>query len=250
MQSRPLRPTGSQSAGDNNRLAVVGNLGKARRSWGSLSWVLVREGADPGVLWMFYTAVAQAVLLFGAETWVLTPRMEKALDSFHSRVARRITGRQPRQRKDGSWVYPPMVRARKESVMMGIRTSIKRRQNTVAEYIATRPILDLCEQATWQPGARVSWRWWEHSRIDLEGGAKMGSGIIDDKRGNIFRGGFGRGAKQDRRRGQGGVSGSERVQWRGLERDGGRLSTHLDLQKDRNHDGKQISNIKLKRDRA
>ena len=52
-----------------------------------------------------YKSVAQAVLLFGADTWVLTQRMEKALDSFKSRVARRLTGKQPRQRTDGSWDY-------------------------------------------------------------------------------------------------------------------------------------------------
>ena len=83
---------------------MVGNLGKAWRSWGRLSWVLGREGADPKVSNIFYTAVTQAVLLFGAETWVLTLRMEKALDSFQSRFARKITGRQPRRRKDGSWI--------------------------------------------------------------------------------------------------------------------------------------------------
>ena len=76
---------------------VVGNLGKARRCRGRLSQVLGREGADPKVFQAFYNAVTQAVLLFGAETWVLTPRMEKALDSFQSRVARNITGRQPRR---------------------------------------------------------------------------------------------------------------------------------------------------------
>ena len=49
----------------------------------------------------FYKAVAQAVLLFGAETWVLTPRMEQVLDSFQHRVARRITVKQ--QRRQGVW---------------------------------------------------------------------------------------------------------------------------------------------------
>ena len=50
-----------------------------------------------------YKSVDQSVLLFGAEMWVLTQRMEKALDSFKSRVARRLTGKQPRQRTYGSW---------------------------------------------------------------------------------------------------------------------------------------------------
>ena len=76
---------------------VVGNLVKAGRSWGRLYRVLGWEGADPKVSREFYTAVTQAVLLFGEETWVLTPLMEKALDSFQSRVARKITGRQPRR---------------------------------------------------------------------------------------------------------------------------------------------------------
>ena len=30
----------------------------------------------------FYKTVSQAVLLFGAETWVITPRMGRDLDSF------------------------------------------------------------------------------------------------------------------------------------------------------------------------
>ena len=119
------------TAGDDDWMELVGNLGKAQRSWGRLSRVLGQEGADPKVSRMLYTAVAQAVLLFGAKTWVLTPRMEKALDSFQSRVARKTTGRQSRQSKDGIWVYPPLAGARKEAGMVGIRTSITRRQNTV-----------------------------------------------------------------------------------------------------------------------
>ena len=104
----------------------------------------------------FYTAVTQAVLLFGADTWFPNPLMEKALESFQSRVVRNITGRQPRQKKDGSWDYPPLAGALREAGMVGIRMSITRRQNTVAQYISTRTILDLCEKSTWNPGARVS----------------------------------------------------------------------------------------------
>ena len=131
--------------------------------------MLSREGADPKVSRLFYIAVTQAVFLFGSETWVLTVWMEKALDSFQSRVAKKIKGRQPRRRKDGSWLYPPLAGVMKDTVMVGIRTSILRRQNTVAQFITTRPILDLCEQATRRPGARVSRRWWEQTGIDLNG---------------------------------------------------------------------------------
>ena len=57
--------------------------------------ILSQEGEDPKVSGHFYKAVAQAVLLFGSDTWVLTLRMERALDIFHNRVVRRITGRHP-----------------------------------------------------------------------------------------------------------------------------------------------------------
>ena len=41
-----------------------------------------------------------------------------------------------------------------------IRVYILKRQNMVAQYIVTRPILDLCERELWNPGAWVSWIWW------------------------------------------------------------------------------------------
>ena len=92
------------TATDDNWPRVVGKLGKARKNWGHLSWVLGREGNDPKVSRVFYITVTQAVLLFGSETWVLTLRMEKTLDSFQSRVASKIMGRQHHQRKDRSWI--------------------------------------------------------------------------------------------------------------------------------------------------
>ena len=67
---------------DNDWPAVTGNIRKARASWGRLARILGREGADPKVSCSFYTAVTQQVLLFGAESWVLTKKMESALDHF------------------------------------------------------------------------------------------------------------------------------------------------------------------------
>ena len=148
------------AAVDGYWLAVVGNLVKARNSWGRLSRILIREGAYPKVLRHFYKAVSLLVLLFGAETWVLTPRMERALDSFQHRVTRRLTGRQPRRQGGGSWAYPPLEEAMGEAGFEGIRKSITMRQNMVAKYIATRKIMDICERSIQWTGSRVSWRWW------------------------------------------------------------------------------------------
>ena len=116
---------------------MVGNLGKARKIWGRLSRILSREGVDPKVSVNFFKAVAQAVLLFGAEVWVLTQRMERDLDSFQSRVVRRITRKHPRKQTGGSWEYPPMAEALRESGFNGIRKLFTRRQNRIVQYIVT-----------------------------------------------------------------------------------------------------------------
>ena len=46
------------------------------------------------------------------------------------------------------------------------RTSVLQRQNTVAQFIATRPILGLCEVAERRRGTRFPQQWWEQSGID------------------------------------------------------------------------------------
>ena len=124
---------------------MAGNIKKTWRSWGRLAWVLGREGADPKVSRTFYIPVTQQVFLFGAETWLLTKKMESALDDFQGSVARKLTGRQPCRGRYGGWYYPSLAGAIKEAGIVSIRTSILRRQNTVAQFIATRPILDLCK---------------------------------------------------------------------------------------------------------
>ena len=79
-----------------------------------------------------FKAVVQQVLLFGAETWVVTTKMEPALSAFLHGVVRQLTGRQARKDKDGEWHYPSLEGAMKEAGLTDIRTSIMRRQNTVA----------------------------------------------------------------------------------------------------------------------
>ena len=86
---------------------VAGNLRKARVTWGRLARIYGREGEDPKVSRKYCIAVTQQVLLFGAETWVLTRRMEAALDAVQGRVARHLTGRMPRRGRDGKWMYLP-----------------------------------------------------------------------------------------------------------------------------------------------
>ena len=109
----------------------------------------------------FFKAVVQVVLLFGLETWVMTPCMCRYFGSFCYRVARRITGGQPKQWVHGSWDYPPMGTTMDEAGFEDIREYILKRQNLVAQYIVAQPILDLCEEMVRRSGVRVARRWWE-----------------------------------------------------------------------------------------
>ena len=73
-----------------------------------------------------------------------------------------------------------------ESGLDEIGTYITRRQNMVAQYITTRPILDLYERSAWRPGARVSQRWWEQDGLDLEGVTKRAAAAAEsDREGTI-----------------------------------------------------------------
>ena len=52
---------------------------------------------------MFYRAVAQAVILFGSETWEIFVEMERKLEDRHTGFLIRIMGKQLQQIEDGTW---------------------------------------------------------------------------------------------------------------------------------------------------
>ena len=58
----------------------------------------------------------------------------------------------PHRGRDGKWQYLPLAGALKDAGIVRVRTSVLRRQNTVAQFVATRPILALCEGAERQGG--------------------------------------------------------------------------------------------------
>ena len=66
----------------------------------------------------------------------------KAIKGLHQRVVLRMAGMGPEGQRDGIWVYPPIGAALETVGLDEIGVYIPRRQNTVAQYIATRPIMD------------------------------------------------------------------------------------------------------------
>ena len=84
------------------------------------------------------------VLLFGSETWVLTPWLEKSLEDFHHWAMWWMEGMVPKRQRDGIWVYAPIGAALEMVGLEDIGAYIARCHNTVAQYILTNIIMDLC----------------------------------------------------------------------------------------------------------
>ena len=110
---------------------------------------------------VFINQWRRLVLLFGAETWVLTPRRSGPCIASRTGSSHGSPGGNLIDGGGGIWEYLHLAEAMGEVGFEGIRKLVTRRQNTGVQYILTRPILDLCEQVTQRPGARVSRRWWE-----------------------------------------------------------------------------------------
>ena len=124
-----------------------------------LTWVLSREGEDARTPGNIYLAVVQLVLLYRSEPWVLKPRMQRVLVSFHHRVARRLTGRQPRKGRGRGWVYLLLEDNMVEAGLQQVETYVSCHQNTLVQYIETKPIMELCLAEKRRPGIRVAMQW-------------------------------------------------------------------------------------------
>ena len=77
---------------DGDSICIQTQLKKARQRWYSIAKILKREGADAVCMARFYLTVVQAVLLYGADSWVVTDKDMLKLKSFHQRAIRHMTG--------------------------------------------------------------------------------------------------------------------------------------------------------------
>ena len=74
-------------------------------------------------------------------------------EGAQAQVARRLTGQLLRRTPNGKWKYTSAAMAREEAGVLVVEEYIMRCQSTVAQYIATRSLLDLCEELERAPGA-------------------------------------------------------------------------------------------------
>ena len=126
---------------------------------------MIREGAYARCSRRIYVVVVQVVMLYGSDIWVMKLRIWRVLGGFHHRVARGMTRRQTWRGQDGVWLYPPLEDAMVEAELLELETYVSLRQNTITQFIKTRPIMDLCLSAQRRPGPRVANQWWDQDGL-------------------------------------------------------------------------------------
>ncbi len=129
--------------------------------------MLRAENASPRMCGMFYKATVQAVVLYGSETWSLSPSSLKGLEGFHIWAAWRMSGLWPEKKPNGSWTYPCLKDVLKAAGLETISHYMDVRQQTVANFIVNRPIFELCAGAVRKRGSPVRPFWWDQP-IDLD----------------------------------------------------------------------------------
>ncbi len=154
---------------DNDDVQAVRNqLCKARGTWARIGQVLCRENAPPRVSAKFYKAIVQSVLLYGSETWVVSPAVMARLKGFHIRAAYRMAKRHvPRRETNHQWVYPSLEAVLEECGMHTIQHYIGVRRERIAKYVAGRSIFAECQGAVRRRGL-VPRRWWWEQRMTLD----------------------------------------------------------------------------------
>ncbi len=140
---------------DAKNQAMQLNLRKARGCWARILHVLRAENPTARTCGMFYKATVQAVLLYGSETWNLSPTSVKRLECFHIRAAWRMSSLRPEKKPNGSWSYPRSKDVLDAAGLHTIAHYMDVRRQTVANFIVNRPIWELCAGAVRRRGLPI-----------------------------------------------------------------------------------------------
>ena len=76
----------------------------------------------------------------------------RVMGSLHNWAARQIFDRMPQRLRNGGWYYPPIGEALADAGLETFGVYVTHRQNTMAQYIATRPIFDIAVAEERRPG--------------------------------------------------------------------------------------------------
>ncbi len=115
--------------------------------------VLRGENTAPRIAAKFYKTVVQAILLYGGKTWNLTNSALARLKGFHLCAAYKMARKhQPKRGVNGVWVYPKTADVLEECGMATIAAYIQSCHQTIAVYVAMRPVFKACMEGEWRRG--------------------------------------------------------------------------------------------------
>ena len=107
-------------------------------------------------------------MLYGSKTWVLLKTALASLKGFYICAAYSMARRHKPQRGPGhGWIYPRSKDVLEKCEMNTLKEYIAVCQQTIAVYVATRPILTKCRQGKQNRGA-VPHRWWWEQQMGLD----------------------------------------------------------------------------------
>ena len=118
----------------------------------------------------FYMAVVQAVLLYGADSWVISKRNWSNLRAFHNTALRYMTSQHIKKKEDGTFEYPCHEDLQWKCGLFSIETYIERRRGTLHKYMEENRT-ELMEEArgTTKPARNTNKKlWWEQTYITKE----------------------------------------------------------------------------------
>ena len=109
------------------------------------------------------------VLLFGAETWVLTATKLQNIEGVHVVLLRQVTGTTNQMLGVDTWKKEGGERVIQATGKKPLREYIERRQATVAEWVALRPLFKVCRKETgFEGGGRARKQWWRQTAAELQ----------------------------------------------------------------------------------
>jgi len=138
---------------------VAHNLRKAKTCWSHIYRILRSDGCSPHVMAYFYKTIVQSILLYGSETWVLSQRLRRRLDSFHLRCARLMAHRHIRQLPTGEWEHPDSMEVLELCKMSPLSTYIAKRKTTILQSFAIphSELYKQCLRVTSSTHKRLYW---------------------------------------------------------------------------------------------
>ena len=111
---------------------------------------------------------------------VVPPDIGNALGWFQAQVERWLTRQLQRRTTDKKWRYTSAATAREGLGLLTIEENVRRRQNTVTQYISTQSLLYLCEGSERDTGALDGMRYWEQEGIDVTGALEAAVVVVGE----------------------------------------------------------------------